>query len=210
MFGVTKFNINIKIIIFAFTISLNSAFADSHGDGEPKFFLEGVDGFLNYGDPERTAANVKMLVREGSIVMEVYSPAWNFHGVETAPKARTDMENETVQKETARFTSEPNKYFRFEPKHFCSLKSISHRLEQVETTAKKAQSGGERWRAFDVRAQALFGCAEGIPERMTVDLFSAFPRIKKVNVQMIVNDAEVRRVTLTEEKPVIVIAPPAE
>ena len=208
MFGNTKFYFNVTIILFSFIFCLNSAFADSHSEKEQEFMLKDYDGYMKYDEPIKGTANVKMLLEGNVIVMEVYSPAWNFHGVDTAPNARSDIEKEQVQQETKRFTSEPNKFFRYEPRDYCALRSIKYRLEQVSTGDKQGKGGGQDWRAFDVRAEAVFDCSGGIPDKMAVDLFRAFPRFKELHVQMIVDDTDVRRVTLTPEKPVVVITPP--
>lgn len=192
-----------SVSIFA----LNIAFADNHGD--KGFMLDEREGYLKYDEPKKGTANAKMLMEEGIIVMEILSPAWNFHGVDTAPNARSDIEKEQVQNETQRFMSEPNKFFRYEPSKYCSLKTAKYRTEQISSGEKQGKGGGQDWRAFDVRAEAIFGCAGGAPDKMAVDLFSAFPRLKELNVQMIINNADVRRVTLTPEKPVIAITPAA-
>ncbi len=204
---ITKFSLNLNIILFTLIFGWNTAIA---GEEEHKFALEDHPGYVKYEEPTKGTAEAKMMLEGSVIVMEIYSPAWNFHGVDTAPNKRSDTEKKQVQLETERFISEPNKFFRYEPRDYCALRSIHYKLDQITTGEKQGKSGGESWRTFDVIAEAVFDCAGGVPEKMAVDLFSAFPRLKELNVQMIVNDAKVKRVILTEEKPVVVIIPSAE
>ena len=198
-----KRNVNVIFIIFALTIGSGSTFADSHMPAH-KFLMEDQKGFLKYDDSKKGSANAKILLDKGLIVMEVLSPAWNLHGVDAAPNERTKHEKEQVENETQRYINNPKKYFRFEPTRACSLRSQIYRLEQISATeGKKGEAG--RWRSFDVRAEMVFGCQQASPERMAVDLFSAFPRLKELHVQLIANKGDLRRLTLTPDKPVIPI-----
>lgn len=197
-------NIKVTLIIFALAFGPGESFADSHMLSH-KFIMEDQKGYLKYDEPKKAAANAKILVEEGLIVMEVLTPAWNLHGVDTAPNERTEQEKEQVEKWTQKYTNNPQSFFRFEPTEACSLRSQIYKLEQVSTTEEGKKGDAGSWRRFDVRAEMVFGCKQATPERMTVDLFSAFPRLKELHVQMIANKGDLRRLTLTPDKPVIPI-----
>ena len=167
--------------------------------------LDRQEGYLKYADPEKGDANARLWIEKGVIVLEFLTPAWNLHGIETAPDLRTEIEKEQVKTAVNNFVNYPENYFTFRPTEFCSLTSMAYRLEQDEELAKQANPNVTRWRHFDVRSEMLFNCKDATPERMFVNVFSAFPRIKKINVQMIAHKGSLRRITVTPEKTAVEI-----
>ena len=191
------------ILVLATLTSVS--FADSNG-GDHKFMLEDAKGFLNYDEPKKNFAYSKILIDKGLIVMEVLMPAWNLHGVDAAPSERSEEQKRQVEINTNNYAENPYQFFSFIPKDACALKSQAYNLEQASTTDKGQKTDAGSWRRFDIKAEMVFGCAESRPEKFQVDLFKAFPRIKEINAQMIVDDGELTKITLTPELPTIPIA----
>ena len=196
-----KLKINHFFIICFLAIGSSLSFADSDAPVH-KFIIEDQKGFLKHDETKKTFAYAKILVDQDIIVMEILSPAWNFHGVETSPNQRTEQEKKRVENETQRFLNNPHKFFRFDPAGACTLTGQMYKLEQISTADKGQKEGTKNWRAFDVRGEMLFGCETNV-KKFQVDLFSAFPRIKVIKAQVIINQEKVKIITLTPDKPVI-------
>ena len=192
-------------VSLTFLFGSGLSFADSDKPIH-KFIMEDKKGFLKYDEPEKTFADAKVLIDDEIMVVEMHTPAWNLHGVDSAPNERTELEQKKVEKETQRYRDNPHKYFRFVPDQACSLISQIYKLEKVSTTEKAQKRDAGSWRSFDIRAEMVFDCTKASPKKMQIDLFSAFPRIKKIRAQTIVNDGEVTKTILTPEKAVIPIA----
>jgi hypothetical protein len=183
------------------------SFADKLDMFSYKPILDREEAFLKYEDPGKGEANARLWIEKGVIVLEFLTPAWNLHGIETAPNLRSELEKEHVNLVVNNFITNRQKYFTFRPADFCSLTSMSYRLEQDqgEEGAKKAEPVTKRWRHFDVRSEMLFNCKDASPEKMIVQVFSAFPRIKKINLQLLAHKSDLRRIVLTPEKTAIAI-----
>jgi hypothetical protein len=190
------------ISLIAISVSTFS-FADKLDMFSYKPILDRQEAFLKYKDPEKGEANARLWIENGVIVLEFLTPAWNIHGVETAPDLRTETEKEQVNLAVSNFISNRHKYFTFRPADFCSLTSMNYRLEQDEEGMKQVDPNIKHWRHFDVRSEMLFNCKDASPEKMILHVFTAFPRIKKINLQMLAHKGDLRRITLTPEKTVI-------
>lgn len=181
------------------------AYADDHDMFSYKPLLDREKAFNQYEDPKKGEANARLWVGNEVIVLEFLTPAWNLHGIDTAPAQRTEGEKEKVDLVVNNFINNRQNYFTFRPANICSLTSMSYRLEQDQEGAKQANPNVTRWRHFDVRSEMLFNCNQASPEKMILDIFTAFPRIKKINLQMLANSGDLRRMTVTPERTSIAI-----
>ncbi len=192
-----------SILLFILVFLSNSLLALDGDSLTHEYILENSNKYLKYEDPQKGTANARIWLEKGVLIMEILTPAYNIHGVETAPNLRSENEKERVQMAKKRFLNSPDQYFVFRPGNFCSMMSLAYRLEQDNEGPKQAKPGSKVWRHFDVRSEMIFLCKQASPERITVDLFRAFPRLKELNVQYIANNSDIRRVTLTPNKPVV-------
>lgn len=191
-------------------IALSSTLsADEHDKFSYKPMLDKEKGFLKYEDSEKGQANARLWLERGIIVLEFLAPAWNLHGVEAAPDDRSDIEKEQVNKAVKDFLNNPQKYFTFRPDNDCLLRGMNYRLEQVEAGQEQSKPQVNLWRSFDVRSEMLFGCKDATPETIVMNVFSAFPRIKQINLQVIANNGDLRRIRVTPEKTAINITRPS-
>jgi len=184
------------LVLFLFSV----ANADNHGKQNHKLLLEEYPGYLKYAEPKNGTVNAKILLQGNIMVVELESPVYNIHGVETAPNVRTDDEKARVEKAKQKFLENPQRFFTFDPSKACTLMSLGYRLENVNAGDEQAKPQNIKWHHFNVRSELIFVCINPLPEVMAIDLFRAFPNIKEIDAQFMVNNSELRRVKLTPEK----------
>jgi hypothetical protein len=196
----------VNLLLLCFFSSFS--YAELPNKFQQKPLLDNYPGYMKYEEPiEKGTVNAKILtLKEGYIVVELHSPAYNFHGVEALPKARTEAEKQKVINATRAFLEQPQKYFSFLPKDSCSMEYFTHQSKPV-TDSRQAQGGATSWYANTVRAEFIFDCWRDTPETIVMNIFSAFPKIKVINAQLIVNDKELRRIKVTPDKTVIKFIP---
>ena len=189
------------IIFLIFCFYSAASFADSTSAANadlPK--LDNHPGFLKIEDPTTKGILYARVLRNGShITLELYSPAYNFHGVETLPKARNDREKEQVTMATEEFVTSPEKYISFLPKDSCLMDSFAHKSEPV-TDKRQVTGGAASWYINLVIAKYEFTCTQPHPKTMVIDLFTPFPIIKEAKVQLIEDDNKVRRINMAPGK----------
>ena len=98
-----------------------ASFSEDQSKLAQKFILDDYDGFLEYDEPKQGSANAKLVVEGGIIVMQVVTPIYNLHGVETPPGERTEQEKKQVEDETRNFLDSPQDYFIFDPANACAF-----------------------------------------------------------------------------------------
>ena len=158
--------------------------------------LQKYPGFLKYEDPTtKGIMYARMLRNDDHIVMELYSPAYNIHGVETIPEARTDKEQEQVERATAKFKEGPEKYVSFLPKDVCSMEDFTYTSKPI-TDQRQSTGGASSWYINVGTAKYEFTCTQPDPKAIIIELFKPFPLIKEIQVQLIENEGKLRRINL--------------
>ena len=165
--------------------------------------LKEFPGFLKYEDP--TAKGIlyaRMLRIDNHLVMELYSQAYNFHGVEAVPEARTEKEKQQVEKASAEFVNNPEQFISFLPKFVCTMEHFGYESEPM-TDQRQAAGGASSWYINVVTAKYEYSCTQPDPEAIIIEIFSAFPNFEEISIQLIENDNKMRKIKLTPDRTMI-------
>jgi hypothetical protein len=191
-----------SLLVLLFSIS-SFAHASNAGKYQHDLLLEDYPGYLNYETPKQGAMNAKILLEDNILIVELFTPVYNIHGIETAPNLRTEEEKTRVAEARRRFLNSPQQYFTFTPSKACTMQSLGYRLEKVEAGQQQSEPQNRKWHHFNVRAELIFVCDKTLPSNMAINLFKHYPKLKEIHTQFIANNSDLRRTILTPEKPVI-------
>tara|TARA_R110002096_G_scaffold429592_4_gene642603 strand:+ start:906 stop:1541 length:636 start_codon:yes stop_codon:yes gene_type:complete len=198
-----KHQLYITCLFISFLLVTSVAHSTGTTKYQHKLLLEEHPDYLTYETPEKGEMNAKILLEDKIMIVELFTPVYNIHGVETAPNLRSEEENLLVANARQKFLNSPQQYFTFSPSKACTMQSLGYRLEQVEAGAKQAQPQNKKWHHYNVRAELIFTCSKALPESMSMTIFKAFPNLKEIHTQFIAYHSDLRRTVLTPEKPTI-------
>ena len=195
---------NIHAFVSALLLCLMSAGSIADLSSEHDIHtLQNYPGYIKYEDPTTKGIIFARVLRNGvHIVMELYSPAYNIHGVETIPEARTDKEQAQVDKATAEFKKMPEQYVSFLPKNVCSMEDFTYTSKPI-TDQRQSTGGASSWYINVGTAKYEFICEQPDPKAIIIDLFKPFPLINEIQVQLIENEGKLRRIKLTPNRTMI-------
>lgn len=115
--------------------------------------------------------NAKMLLEDHTLIIELFTPAYNIHGVETAPNVRSAKEKEVVEIKRKLLASF-QQLITFTPSNTCTMKFLGYRLEDVKDGILQAQTGHIKWHHFNVRAELSFFVMRLFQKRLRFLIYS--------------------------------------
>jgi hypothetical protein len=137
---------------------------------------------------EHGVAKLDIAVEPGKVEIGLESPLDNLLGFERAP--RTDAERRAAQALVARLRA-GEALFRIDPAAQCRLANVSLRSAPLRLGSADAKAAADDH--GDLDASYGFACKGGAPGRIDVGLFEAFPRMTRVEVQLVTPKGQSRR-----------------
>ncbi len=146
---------------------------------------------LAQGPHEHGVVRLDVAIEPGRFTLLMESPLANLIGFERAP--RTDAERQRVDAALATLNAAAT-LFRIDPAAGCTPGPIelnAAALEGGKPGAEQAETGHA-----DIDASFSFKCKKGQPAFVDIGLFAAFPATQRVDVQLVIGNAQSKR-TLT-------------
>jgi hypothetical protein len=137
---------------------------------------------------EHGKVELDIAIDDKKVSIELESPAESIYGFEH--EAKTDVQKKTRDDAVAKLNSDASKFFVFDSKLNCQIvtKSVEPFVVEEQDHSSKGgkkhhHSGGEH---SEVHAEFEATCgASPVGTELSVDLGSAFPKMKKVKVQVV-------------------------
>jgi hypothetical protein len=143
---------------------------------------------LAHGPHEHGVVKLDVAVEPGRVTLLMESPLANLVGFERAP--RTDAERQRVDAALATLNAAAT-LFKIDPAAGCvpgPVELNAAALEGGKPGAAEAEAGHA-----DIDASFTFKCKKTAPAFIDVGLFTAFPAIQRIDVQLATGSAQAKR-----------------